>query len=392
SGDRVVYLDNAATSWPKPPVVARSIVDFMDDAGGNPGRSGHRLSIAAGRVVAEARDAVASCLGVDDPLRIAFAHNATAAINTALYGFLKPGDRVVADGNTHNALARPLADLARRGVEVEWAPCTPDGTVLLEEFERLARHKPTRMIAVTHGSNVSGALTPLPEAAAIAGRTGAVLLVDAAQTAGTFPIDLDRLGRAVLAFTGHKAMLGPGGTGGLAFGSGLDIEAFQPFMRGGTGSKSESEDHPLFMPDRFEAGTHNGPGLAGLLAGLRWLEEQGRDGIRNHEARLTRLIMEGLQGIAGIRVHGPMAGPIRCPVVSFTADGLSPSAIAMALDDGFGVLCRVGLHCAPRAHRNLGTFPEGTVRWSPGPFTTIDDVAYTIEALKAVMVGRGLDS
>jgi selenocysteine lyase/cysteine desulfurase len=323
-----------------------------------------------------------------DPLRIAFAHNATAALNTALYGFLEPGDRIVADSNAHNALARPLADLAGRGVEVTWAPCAPDGTVLLEELEYLARHRSTRMIAVTHGSNVSGALLPLPDAAAIAGRAGAVLLVDAAQTAGAFPIDLDRLGRAVLAFTGHKAMLGPGGTGGLAFGAGLDVEAFQPFVRGGTGSKSESEDHPLFMPDRFEAGTHNGPGLAGLLAGLHWLEGQGMTAIRTHETELSRLLIEGLQGIPGIRVHGPAAGPSRCPVVSFTAVGMNPSAIAMALDDGFGVLCRVGLHCAPRAHRSLGTFPEGTVRWAPGPFTTADDVAYAIESLKAVRAGK----
>jgi len=287
-GDRVVYLDNAATSWPKPPVVARAMAGFLDEAGGNPGRSGHRLSIAAGRILAETRDAVANCLGMADPLRVAFAHNATAAINTAMYGFLKPGDRVVADGNAHNAMARPLADLASRGVEVEWAPCAPDGTVLLDELERLAGQRSTKMIAVTHGSNVSGALLPLPDAAAIAGRAGAVLLVDAAQTAGAFPIDLDRLGRAVLAFTGHKAMLGPGGTGGLAFGAGLDIEAFQPFLRGGTGSKSESEDHPLFMPDRFEAGTHNGPGLAGVLADLLAMARGNMAEVADNSFRVLR--------------------------------------------------------------------------------------------------------
>jgi cysteine desulfurase / selenocysteine lyase len=378
-GDRVVYVDNAATSWPKPPVVADAMAAFLNECGANPGRSGHRLALEAGRLVYRAREAVAASLGVADPLRVSFMHNATAALNTALAGFLRPGDRAVADGNAHNALARPLTELVRRGVRVDWAPCSGDGRLDLDRLEALA--KGARMLAITHGSNVSGALAPLNELAGIAARKGAFLLIDAAQTAGGFDLGLDGLGNAALAFTGHKAMLGPGGTGGLAFGAKADIEAFSPLLRGGTGSKSEFEEQPSFMPDRFEAGTHNGPGLAGLLAGLSWIEGRGRKRLRDHEAGLTKRLIEGLSILPGVRVYGPPSGAERCPVVSFSSEALNPSEAALELDERYGILCRVGLHCAPRAHKSLGSFPGGSVRLAPGPFTTLDDIEYILASL-----------
>jgi len=398
-GGRIVYLDNAATSWPKPAAVGQAMSEFLRDSGGNPGRSGHRLSIAAGRTIAQARDAVAAALGLSDPLRVAFASNATAALNTALFGFLKPGDRVVADGIAHNAVARPLTELARRGVGVDWARTDQTGRLDLDHLESLSRSAPSsgatkvrppaRMIIVTHGSNVSGALAPLPELAAMAGRLGAVLLVDAAQTAGIEELGLDALGCAVVAFTGHKAMLGPGGTGGLAFGPGVDIEAFSSFIRGGTGSSSDREDHPLFMPDRFEAGTANAPGLAGLLAGLLWVEERGRDAIRRAEREATERLAEGIRAIPGARVYGPGPGEPRCAVMSFALSDWSVSDLALELDERYGLLCRVGLHCAPRAHRSLGTFPDGTARLAPGPFTTPDDVEYALGAIGELAEERG---
>jgi cysteine desulfurase family protein len=398
-GDRIVYLDNAATSWPKPAAVGEAMAEFLRDSGGNPGRSGHRLSIAAGRIVSCARDAVASALGMSDPLRIAFASNATAALNTALYGFLGPGDRVVADGMAHNAVARPLTELGRRGVQVDWARTDRAGRLDLDHLESLARslpssgatkgRPPARMIIVTHGSNVSGALVPLSEAAGIAHRLGAVLLVDAAQTAGLEDIGLGTLGcAAVVAFTGHKAMLGPPGTGGLAFGPGVEVDSFAPFVRGGTGSSSGSEDQPAFMPDRFEAGTVNGPGLAGLLAGLRWMEERGRSAVRRAELQAIGRLVDGIRAIPGATVHGPGSREPRCAVMSFTLAGWSVSDLALELDERYGVLCRVGLHCAPRAHRSLGTFPEGTARLAPGPFTTTDDVDYTLGAIGELAVER----
>jgi len=383
--ERIVYLDNAATSWPKPPEVGQAISDFLRDSGGNPGRSGHRLSIAAGRVVADARDAVAASFGLADPLRVAFAPNATAALNTALFGFLKAGDRVVADGNAHNAVARPLSELERRGILVDWASVDAAGRLDINHLEDLARSsgsKPTaRMLVVTHGSNVSGALAPLTDVAALARRAGSVLLVDAAQTAGIEDFGLDGLGATLVAFTGHKAMLGPGGTGGLALGPGIDTEAFLPFVRGGTGSASECEDHPAFMPDRFEAGTGNAPGLAGLLAGLGWMYGHGRASVRNAELAAVERLMAGIASLPGAMVYGPAPGVPRCAVMSFTVAGWSVSELALELDERYGILCRVGLHCAPRAHRSIGTFPDGTVRLAPGPFTSMDDVDYTVAAL-----------
>jgi len=391
--DRIVYLDNAATSWPKPAGVADAMAAFLRDSGGNPGRSGHRLSIAAGRVVAEARDAVAEALGVGDPLRVAFAANATAAINAALFGVLRPGDLVVADGMAHNAVARPLTELGRMGVSVKWIRCGRDGSIDLAHAEKLVRGtggRAARMLVVTHGSNVCGSLAPLGELAGVAARHGATMLVDAAQTAGIEDLGLDSLGDAMVAFTGHKAMLGPGGTGGLAFSRGADIGRVRPLVRGGTGSASDSEDQPAFMPDRLEAGTANGPGLAGLAAGLGWIAGNGgRGAIRDRELRLTEALVSGIAALPGAAVYGPEPGRPRCAVMSFTLAGWSCSELALALDERYGVLCRVGLHCAPRAHRVLGTFPDGTARFAPGPFTTEADVERAIGALAELAAEGG---
>ena len=384
-GERIVYLDNAATSWPKPSRVADAISAFMNESGGNPGRSGHRLALAAGRAVYGAREAVARAVGVADPLRVCFMHNATTGLNAALLGCLGPGDRIIAVDGAHNALARPLSALARKGVRVEWSPCLPDGRPDLGALLRLCA-KPARALAVTHGSNVSGALVPLDSAAEAARRAGALLVIDAAQTAGAFDIGLDGLGPAALAFTGHKAMLGPGGTGGIVFSAEADIDALEPALRGGTGSASESEEQPPFMPDRFEAGTHNGAGLAGLAAGLTWIEDRGRSVLRTREQALTERLIEGLRRIGGVRVFGPEDGAERCPVVSFAVKGTDPSALALALDEDHGVLCRVGLHCAPRVHRVLGSFPGGLVRWSLGPMSGEDDVDSAIDALTTILV------
>lgn len=392
---RVVYLDNAATSWPKPPCVAEAMAAFLRDSGGNPGRSGHRLSVAAGRVVAEAREAAARALGLSDPLRLAFAANATAALNVGIAGLAGPGDRIVVDSMAHNASARPLSEAARRGATLDWAPVDGAGRLDLERLEDLVSgrrgRKAARLVVLTHGSNVSGALQDLPAVAAIAARAGAVLLVDAAQTAGIEDIGLDGLPNAVVAFTGHKAMLGPGGTGGLAFGPGVEPESCAPLLRGGTGSASESEEQPAFMPDRLEAGTLNGPGLAGLLAGLSWIEAAGRAELRAAELRLTERLAVGLRELPGVEVLGPGPGERRCAVLSFRADSIDPASLALALDERHGVLCRVGLHCAPRAHRSLGTFPGGTVRLAPGPFLGDDDIDYALGAIREVLGGLRKD-
>jgi len=377
-------MDHAATSWPKPPGVIPAMVDFLERAGGNPGRSGHRLSIRAGRIVYDAREAVADLFHVSDPARVIFTPNVTYALNIALRGLLHPGDRVVTSSIEHNAVMRPLRALERSGVDLTIVPCAPDGSLDLADLEREITAG-TRLVVANHASNVMGTILPIAEIACIAHSVGALLLVDAAQTAGVLPIDIQMMGIDLLAFTGHKGLQGPPGTGGLIFAQGLDTNMIEPLIRGGTGSNSEHEEQPDMLPDRFESGTPNGAGIAGLGAGVRFVTERGIDAIRAHECALTHALIDGLGSLPGIMVYGPDDVAKRTAVVSFTAAGLRVSEIGFHLDEKYGILCRVGLHCAPSAHRTIGTFPEGTVRLAPGIFTTLEDVHTTVKAVEAII-------
>lgn len=384
----LIYLDNAATSWPKPEAVARAMAACLEEEAGNPGRSGHRLSLAAGRRVFAVREAVAELFGAPDPLRVIFTHNGTMAVNLALGGLLSPGDRVVCTGMEHNAVMRPLRDLEELGIEVVVAPCDPEGLLDLEAFARLVEAAPTRMVALNHASNVTGTLCPVAEAAEIAHRAGALVLVDAAQSAGSVPIDMAALGIDLLAFTGHKGLLGPTGTGGLILGERVNAAEMKPLVRGGTGSRSASERQPPDLPDRFEAGTVNFVGIAGLGAGLEALAAMGGPaGVGQHERDLARRLWEGLSEIPGVRLYGPADFTRRVGVVSFTIEGRTVSEVGGRLDDEFGILARVGLHCAPTAHRTIGTFPGGTVRLSPGPFNTPEQIDRTIAAVRRIAEG-----
>ncbi len=378
----MIYLDNAATSWPKPPSVSRAMADFLERAGGNPGRSGHLLSVAAGRVVEETRDAVARLFRVRNPVRVVFTHNATYAINLALRGTLRPGDRAVAVSMDHNAVMRPLRSLERRGVTLTVVPCAADGSLDLAALERAAAG--ARLVAVVHADNITSTVAPLEECARIARSAGALLLVDAAQSAGAVPIDAAALGVDMLAFTGHKGLLGPTGTGGLVLGERMEAGRLEPLVCGGTGSRSEWEEQPDFLPDRFESGTANGVGLAGLGAGVREILDRGAEEIRAHERRLAALLIEGLCTIPRVRLYGPRDPERRLALVSFTVEGKRVSEVGLRLEEEFGILCRVGLHCAPSAHRTLGTFPEGTVRLAPGPFTKEEEVLAAVEAVARI--------
>jgi len=380
----MIYLDHAATSWPKPPEVLRSMADFLERAGGNPGRSGHRLSIAAGRIVYDAREAVAELFNAADPLRVIFTMNATHALNLALRGLLRPGDRVVTSSIEHNAMMRPLRGLERQGVALTVVPCAADGTLEPADLAR-ALEGGARLVALNHGSNVTGTLLPVTEAATLAHRAGALLLVDAAQTAGVLPIDVRAMGIDLLAFTGHKGLQGPPGTGGLVLAAGVDASLIEPLMRGGTGSRSEFEEQPDDLPDKYESGTPNGVGIAGLGAGVRFVMARGIETIRGHEVALTRALIEGLRAIPGVTVHGPLDPELCTATVSFTVAGRRVSEIGYRLDEEHGVLTRVGLHCAPAAHRTIGTFPEGTVRLAAGMFTTLDDIREAVAAVATVV-------
>lgn len=384
----LIYLDNAATSWPKPEAVGRAMVACLEDEAGNPGRSGHRLSLAASRRVYAVREAVAQLFGAPDPLRVIFTHNATFAVNLALGGLLSPGDRVVCTGMEHNAVMRPLRDLEELGVEVVVAPCDATGRLDLEAFARVVAAGPTRMVALNHASNVTGTLCPVAEAAELAHRAGALVLVDAAQSAGSVPIDMAAMGIDLLAFTGHKGLLGPTGTGGLILGERVNAAEMRPLVQGGTGSRSAMERQPPDLPDRFEAGTINFVGIAGLGAGLEALADLGGpEAVGRWERELARQLWEGLSAIPGVRLFGTADFSQRVAVVSFTVEGRTVSEVGGRLDDEFGILTRVGLHCAPAAHRTIGTFPTGTVRLSPGPFNTPEQIDRTIAAVRRIAEG-----
>jgi cysteine desulfurase / selenocysteine lyase len=380
----MIYLDNAATSWPKPPEVIRAMNNFLEHAGGNPGRSGHRLSIEAGRIVYDTREAVAEFFNAADPLRVIFTPNVTYAINLGLNGLLKSGDHVITSGIEHNSMMRPLRALEKKGVSLTVVSCANDGLLRTENIAQ-AMQPNTRIVAVVHASNVIGTILPISEIAEAAHKAGALLLLDAAQTAGVLPIDMQAMGIDLLAFTGHKGLQGPPGVGGLIIGKKVPIDELEPLVRGGTGSRSEFEFQPEEYPDKFESGTANGSGIAGLGAGVRWIMEHGIEGIRAHEITLARAMIDGLKRIPGIRVYGPEDLLHRTAVVSFTAERRRVSEIGLRLDEEFGIMCRVGLHCAPAAHRTIGTFPEGTIRFAPGIWTTEEEIGSAIDAVARCM-------
>jgi cysteine desulfurase family protein len=283
----------------------------------------------------------------------------------------------------HNSVMRPLRDLAKKGVKLTVLQCESDGTVNLRKFEK-AVTPGTKLVAVLHASNVAGTILPIAEIAKIAHKAGALLLVDAAQTAGTLPIDIDAMGIDLLAITGHKGPLGPMGTGALILGKGVNPALIEPLARGGTGSQSDREEQPEFLPDKFESGTPNAVGIAGLGAGIRFVLQRGLESIRAHEQRLTEALIEGLSVIPGVTVYGCRTCEKSVAIVSFTVKGKTVSDIGQRLDEEYGILTRVGLHCAPIAHRTIGTFPQGTVRLAPGIFTTMAEIRQTLKAIQDI--------
>ncbi|MDR0311745.1 MAG: aminotransferase class V-fold PLP-dependent enzyme [Acidobacteriota bacterium] len=380
----MIYLDHAATSWPKPPKVIAAMTDFLERIGGNPGRAGHRLSIEAGRIIYKTREALAELFNAGDPLRVVFTSNATHAINLALHGLLKPGDHVITSGIEHNAVMRPLRFLEQNGVRVSVVPCDGEGIPDPQNFAR-AVEKSTRLIVIKHACNVTGTMLPVAEISAVARRAGAFLLVDAAQSAGAVPVDMRMMGIDLLAFAGHKGLQGPPGTGGLVIGERVRAEDMTPLTRGGTGSRSESEYQPEDLPDKFESGTLNGAGIAGLGAGVDFVLERGIEAIHAHETALAKMLAEGLGNIPGVRLYGSNDWKRRSAVVSFTSEKYQTSEIGFRLDEEFGILCRVGLHCAPAAHRTIGSFPRGTIRFAPGPQTTAGEIAAAVAAVARIL-------
>ena len=377
-----VYFDNAATSWPKPEETYVAMDRYSRAIGGSPGRSGHRLSIESGRVIMNTRESLSRLFGIDDPFQLVFTKNATEALNLAIGGFLSPGDHVITSSAEHNSVMRPLRLLESKDVELSVVRCSSQGELDLQELVSAVK-KTTKAIFLTHASNVTGTIMPVKEVGEIAREHGLIFCVDAAQTAGALPIDVSGMNSDLLAFTGHKSLFGPQGTGGLYIRKGLE-ERIQPLMAGGTGSRSEFESQPDFMPDKYESGTLNTVGLAGLGAGAEYIIRKGIDHIRAREIMLTQRFLDGLTSISGVRIYGPGEASRQISVVSFNIEGKTPSEVSFALDEHFGVMSRPGLHCAPAAHRTIGTFPRGTVRFSFGYFNTEEEISYALDALREI--------
>ncbi|MCI3924779.1 aminotransferase class V-fold PLP-dependent enzyme [Paenibacillus sp. TRM 82003] len=378
---KLVYLDNAASSWPKPPGVADAMVKAVRELGANPGRGSHRMAVDASRSLFGTRRKLAALLGVKNPNDIAFALNTTAALNTAILGYVKPGDHVVCTAIEHNSVRRPLEWLKRhRDVEVTYVETEASGELEVQRVKESLRSN-TRLIAASHSSNLLGSIVPVAELAEAAKTCGAKLLVDAAQSAGVLPIDVSKMGIDMLAFPGHKALYGPQGTGGLYISPELEVE---PLFVGGTGSQSEAIEQPTVRPDRYESGTQNGPGIAGLGAGVDFVLHETTANIHNKEWTLTQRLMEGLAQLGGIRVLGPESGKPRTGIVSFVMEGADSSELAFVLDQHFGIAVRSGYHCTPLAHRMAGTEATGAIRASVGAFTTNEEIEYFMDAMKQI--------
>ncbi len=383
-----IYFDNAATSFPKPAAVTEAVVDYMTRVGGNPGRSAHARAVDAGEAVFSAREAAAGLFGASSPMRVIFSSNATEALNLAIQGLLGAGDHAVTSAMEHNSVIRPLREMEARGVSLTVVPC-PGGRLDPALFSRSIRPE-TRLAVINHASNAFGTLQPLREIGALCRERGVLLLADCAQTAGVIPIDMEQDYIDLLAFAGHKGLYGPTGTGGLVLAGSFDAERLRPLKFGGTGSNSDSEYQPGFLPDKYESGTLNAAGISGLFAGIRHILslQDGVRGIQSHKRALAeRFIARAGESVRGLQLYVP-ADMVGTGVVSFNIDGIEPSEAAFHLSEGYRIMCRPGLQCAPLAHRTMGTYPRGTVRFSFGIYNTIEEVDFAVRALGEISRGK----
>ncbi|MBA4370827.1 MAG: cysteine desulfurase [Coriobacteriaceae bacterium] len=375
---RTVYLDHGATSWPKPQPVVQAVREAVEFYGGNPGRGAYELALATARLIHDARRTCAALLGVRDPSDLAFVSGATEALNIALKGLLAPGDRVVACSMEHNAVVRPLNVLAAQGVDVVWVDADSTGLMDADEVEAAVRRAPTRAVVCQHASNVTGTIQPVGDLADVAHASGAWMIVDGAQAAGHLDIDVAALGADVYAVSGHKGLLGPQGVGLLCL-----SEACEPrdLVQGGTGGgASELPTQPTARPDRYEAGTPNTPGIAGAGAAAAFVAEHGH-AQHGLERELVARLHEGVLALPGFRVLGSPPREPRVPVLSVVHERVDADQLAFLLDKRYGIAARAGLHCAPAAHRTLGTLATGALRFGIGWGNTAEHVDLAVQAL-----------
>lgn len=378
-----IYFDQAATSYPKPKSVVEAMVHFMSEVGVNVGRGSYREAYTADSVVYETRELLKTLFNASDSKNVIFTANITQSLNMVLKGYLKPGDHVLVSAMEHNAVMRPLIQLKANGVSFDRIPCTSEGELILESIEGLIKDN-TKAIIMTHASNVCGTMMPIEEVGKLCEKHRLKFIVDAAQTAGVIDIDMKAMHIDVLTFTGHKSLLGPQGIGGFLLTDEMAI-SIEPYIAGGTGSFSHTEDMPSQMPDKFEAGTLNTPGVYGLNAALKYLMALGLNEIRNKEMALTQMFLEGLKRFPNVTVIGKQETFNRTAVVSIQIEGIDIAHVAYLLDKEYHIMTRVGLHCAPHAHKTLGTYPIGTLRFSFGHLNTPDEIQTCLEALETIL-------
>ena len=377
----MIYLDNSTTSWPKPEVVYTTMDSFLRTKSGSPGRGSHSMAVEVDKIINETRTLVARLINAREITHVIFTLNCTDALNMGLKGLLKPGDHVITDSIGHNSLVRPLRKLERNGVKITRLPQeSATGAISPHDLEA-AIDKNTRLIVVTHASNVNGVIQPIAEYGTIARKHGVIFMVDAAQTAGKYPIDVTACNIDLLAFSGHKGLFGPPGTGVLYIGNGFELDTLR---EGGTGSYSEEEEQPEIFPDRYECGTVNSVGIAGLGAGIKFINSEGIKKIRSHSQQLTQRLIEGLSRIPGVKVYAAPDIDRQASLLSFTIDGYEPGEVGAILDQAFDIKGRTGLHCAPVAHKTFGTLPKGTIRLSPGYFNTVAEIDFTLKAIEKI--------
>lgn len=376
----MIYLDNAATTFPKPESVYAKMDDCMRNYCANPGRSGHKMAMESARVVEETRDIIAKLFNIKNPMDVVYTFNATDSLNLAIKGFLKPGDHVITTTMEHNSVLRPIMELENIGVEHTFVQADEEGRIDPKDVETAIKDN-TKLIAIIHASNVTGTLIDIETIGKIAKNHGITYLVDASQSAGIYDIDVDKLNIDMLAMPGHKGLLGPQGTGVLYVNNKIRLHSQR---EGGTGSKSEEIIQPDLYPDKYESGTHNTPGIVGLGAGVEFLLETGLDNIRKHEEELSQYMIDEILKIEGVKLYGPKSAKERAAVIAVNIKDLDSGEVTFRLDREFGIATRSGIHCAPLAHKSIGTLEQGAVRFSLGYFTTKEEVEEAIKAIKVI--------
>ncbi len=380
----MIYLDNAATTFPKPESVYTSIMNAMTNYGANPGRGSHAMAIEGARIIYETRELISELFNFDDPLRTIYTFNATDSLNLAIKGLLKKGDHVITTSMEHNSVLRPIHELEKYGIEHSIVQCEKDGSLNIDDITKEIKDN-TKLVVTVHVSNLTGTIFPIKEIGEICKKNNLIYLVDAAQSAGVLDIDLKKMNIDLLAFPGHKGLLGPQGTGALIINNNIVLNQIR---EGGTGSKSSSVYQPDFFPDKYESGTPNLPGIAGLNAGIKYILKRGQKSILEHEKKIIDLFINEVKKIDNIQIYGSDDISSRCGVVSLNVNEMDSAEVAYLLDTNYKIAVRPGLHCAPLAHKTLGTEDSGAVRFSFGPFNTEKEILIAANALNDISSGK----